>query len=55
LNFTKFYIGILYLVVIISTIIFYLNNHYIVASLLFFGNLLPGYKLWISLSETDEN
>ena len=55
MEFTKFYIGVLYLVVIICSIIFYLNNHYIIASLLFAGNILPGYKLGLSLSDNYEN
>ncbi len=55
MEFTKFYICILYLVVIICSIIFYLNNYYIIASLLFLGNVLPGYKLVLSLSDNYEN
>ena len=55
MGFTKYYIGILYLVVIICSIIFYLNNYYIIASLLFVGNILPGYKLGLSLSDNYEN
>jgi len=55
MGFTKFYIFILYLVVIICSIIFYLNNYYIIASLLFVGNMLPGYKLGLSLSDNNEN
>ena len=55
MQFTKFYIGILYLVTIICSIIFYLNNYYIIASLLILGNVLPGYKLALSLSDNYEN
>ena len=55
MGFTKFYIGILYLVVIICSIIFYLNNYYIIASLLFMGNMLPAYKLGLSLSDNNGN
>ena len=52
---TKFYIALLYLVVITCSLVFYLNNYYIIASLLFLGNVLPGYKLALSLSENHEN
>jgi len=55
MEFTKFYICILYLVVIICSLIFYLNNYYIIASLLLLGNVLPGYKLVLTLSDNDEN
>jgi len=55
LGFTKVYIGVLYFVVIFCTIIFYLNNYYIIASLLILGNILPGYKLAISFGATNEN
>ena len=55
MEFTKYYIGVLYLVVIISSTIFYLNNYYMIASLLFLGNVLPGYKLAISFREKHEN
>jgi len=55
MDFTKFYIGILYLVVITCSLIFYLNNYYIIASLLLLGNVLPGYKLVLSLSDNYEN
>ncbi len=49
MEFTKLYIGILYIVVIICSITFYLNSYYIIASLLIVGNMLPGYKLALSL------
>ncbi len=55
MGFTNFYIYVLYSVVIICSSIFYLNNHYIIASLLFLGNIFPGYKLGLSLSENYEN
>ncbi len=55
MEFTKYYICVLYLIVIICSLIFYLNNHYIIASLLFLGNVLPGYKLGLSLSDNYEN
>ena len=55
MRFTKFYICVLYLIVIICSIIFYLNNYYIIASLLFVGNILPGYKLGLSLSDDYED
>ena len=55
MEFTKVYICILYLVVIICSLIFYLNNYYIIGSLLLFGNVLPGYKLVLTLSDNDEN
>ena len=55
MGFTKFYICVLYLVVIICSLIFYLNNYYIIASLLFVGNILPGYKLGLSLSDDYED
>lgn len=53
MRFTKFYISILYFVVIITSIIFYVNNYYIIASLLIIGNVLPGYKLALSMVEND--
>ena len=49
MGFTKLYIGILYTVLIICSIVFYINNYYIIASLLIVGNMLPGYKLALSL------
>ena len=49
MGFTKLYIGILYTVLIICSIVFYINNYYIIASLLLLGNMLPGYKLALSL------
>ena len=53
MRFTKFYISVLYFVVIITSIIFYFNNYYIIASLLIAGNVLPGYKLALSVVEND--
>ena len=53
MKFTKFYISILYFVVIITSITFYVNNYYIIASLLIIGNILPGYKLALSMVEND--
>ena len=53
MKFTKFYISILYFVVIITSITFYVNNYYIIASLLIVGNALPGYKLALSMAEND--
>ena len=55
MRFTKFYTSILYFVVIITSITFYVNNYYIIASLLFLGNILPGYKLGLTLSDNNEN
>jgi len=55
MEFTRIYISVLYLVVIISSIVFFLNNYYITASLLIVGNVLPGYKLAFSLREKNEN
>jgi|TARA_B100001094_G_scaffold103812_1_gene100106 hypothetical protein len=55
MEFTKIYVGVLYLVVVITSLIFYLNNYYIIASLLILGNVLPGYKLAVSLSGNHEN
>ena len=55
MEFTKFYIGILYTVLIICTTVFYLNNYYIIASLLVLGNVLPGYKLALSLMVKHED
>lgn len=55
MEFTRIYITILYVVVIFSSIVFFLNNNYIIASLLLVGNVLPGYKLAISLREENEN
>ena len=53
MKFTKFYISILYFVVIITSITFYVNNYYIIASLLIIGNTLPGYNLALSMVEND--
>jgi len=55
MEFTRIYISVLYLVVIISSIVFFLNNYYITASLLIVGNVLPGYNLAFSLREKNEN
>ena len=55
MRFTKFYISILYFVVIITSITFYVNNYYIIASLLVLGNMLPGYKLALSLMVKHED
>ena len=55
MEFTKLYIGILYTVLIVCSIAFYLNNYYIIASLLILGNMLPGYKLALSLMVKHEN
>ena len=55
MGFTKLYIGILYIVLIICSIVFYINNYYIIASLLLLGNMLPGYKLALSLMVKHED
>tara|TARA_B100000953_G_scaffold295879_1_gene287681 strand:- start:397 stop:570 length:174 start_codon:yes stop_codon:yes gene_type:complete len=55
MEFTRIYIFVLYAVVIFASIVFFLNNNNIIASLLVVGNVLPGYKLAISLREKNEN
>ena len=55
MGFTKLYIGILYIVLITCSMVFYINNYYIIASLLLLGNMLPGYKLALSLMVKHED
>ena len=45
----------MYIIVAYCTISFILKEHYIIASLLFLGNTLPGYAMAKSLMEKNEN
>jgi len=52
---TRIYTIILYLVVIITSIIFMVKGYYIIGTLLIIGNLWPGYMMANSLMRNDEN
>ncbi len=52
---TKLYICILYLVTIICSLFFIIEEHYNIATLLILGNAIPGYPLAKSLLEKNEN
>ncbi len=52
---TRIYIYLMYIIVASCTISFILKEHYIIASLLFLGNALPGYAMAKSLMEKNEN
>ena len=45
----------MYIIVIFCIITFIYEEHYIIASLLFLGNMLPGYAMAASLMEKNEN
>ena len=49
MNITKIYIYLMYLIVISCVISFMLKEHYIIASLLFLGNMMPGYAMAASM------
>ena len=52
---TRIYIYLMYLIVIFSIIMFISEGHYIIASLLFLGNMLPGYAMATSMMEKNGN
>ena len=52
---TKLYILALYLVAIVCSILFIVEEHYNIAILLILGNALPGYALAESLLRENEN
>jgi|TARA_B110000263_G_scaffold148812_1_gene129126 hypothetical protein len=52
---TRIYIYLMYIIVIFCIISFISEEHYIIASLLFLGNMLPGYAMAMSLMENNEN
>ena len=52
---TEIYIYLMYIIVICCTIAFILKEYYIIASLLFLGNTVPGYAMAKSLMEKNEN
>ena len=55
MSITKLYIFTLYLVAIICSALFILEEHYNIAILLILGNALPGYKLAESLMRENED
>ena len=52
---TKLYIMILYLVLVICSLLFIVEEHYNIAILLILGNALPGYTLAKSIMRENEN
>jgi hypothetical protein len=52
---TEFYIYAMYLVVIITSMLFIVKDYYIIGSLLILGNLVPGYAMANSLMGNNEN
>ena len=52
---TEFYIYAMYLVVIITSMLFIVKDYYIIGSLLILGNLVPGYAMANSLIGNNEN
>jgi hypothetical protein len=52
---TVFYIYAMYLVVIITSMLFIVKDYYIIGSLLILGNLVPGYAMANSLMGNNEN
>ena len=55
MSITKMYILALYLVAIICSTLFIVEEHYNIAILLILGNALPGYKLAESLMRKNED
>ena len=55
MNITRIYIYLMYIIIISCVIAFILKEHYIIASLLFLGNILPGYAMAASMMEKNEN
>ena len=52
---TKIYISILYFVTFVCSLLFIIEEHYNIATLLILGNAIPGYPLAKSLLEKNEN
>ena len=52
---TEIYIFVMYLVVIITSMLFIVKDYYIIGSLLILGNLVPGYAMANSLMGNNEN
>ena len=52
---TEIYIYVLYLVVIVTSMLFIIEDYYIIGSLLILGNLVPGYAMANSLMEKNED
>ena len=52
---TESYIYAMYLVVIITSMLFIVKDYYIIGSLLILGNLVPGYAMANSLMRNNEN
>jgi len=52
---TRIYTIILYLVVIITSMLFVMKDYYTIGALLIIGNLWPGYAMANSLMRNDEN
>ena len=52
---TEFYIYAMYLVVIITSMLFIVKDYYIIGSLLILGNLVSGYAMANSLMGNNEN
>ncbi len=52
---TEIYIYVMYLVVIITSALFVIEDYYIIGSLLILGNLVPGYAMANSLMGNNED
>jgi len=52
---TEIYIYVMYLVVIVTSMLFIMKDYYIIGSLLILGNLVPGYAMANSLTGNNEN
>ena len=52
---TETYIYVMYLVVIVTSILFIMENYYVIGCLLILGNLVPGYAMANSLMGKNEN
>ena len=52
---TEIYIYVMYIVVIVTSMLFLMKDYYIIGSLLILGNIVPGYAMANSLMENDEN
>jgi hypothetical protein len=52
---TEIYIYLMYIIVIFCIISFFSKEQYIIASILFLGNVLPGYAMATSMMEKNED
>ena len=52
---TEMYIYVMYLVVIVTSTLFIMEDYYTIGCLLILGNLVPGYAMANSLMGNDEN